>query len=73
MAGVATVFALVPNGIKKELAAKGTQDELIELSLYEFMAVHLMYFILAFAHGTLTAKASIDRPFPDILLDYATW
>ena len=62
MTCVATVLTLISYRVQEEIAAEGTQHELIELPLDELVAVHLVNIALAFPDGTLTpetAKASI--------------
>lgn len=69
MTGVSTIFTLIANTVKKELAAEGAHDDLVELATEEFVAIHLVDFVLALANGTLTSKTSIQGAFAQILLD----
>ena len=71
MACVSTILALVSGSVEQELVAEGAQDDLVELALDEFVAVHLVHLVLALAHGTLTAKTSgsVQWPLAYILLD----
>ena len=72
VAGVPTVLALVASRIQQEFVAERAQDDLVELPLDEFVAVHLVDFVLALTDCTLTAETSrgIQRPLTDVLLDY---
>lgn len=69
MAGVSTIFTLIANTVEKELAAEGAHDDLVELATEEFVAIHLVDFVLALANCTLTSKTSIQGAFAQILLD----
>lgn len=55
---VPAVLALVTEGIEKELIAKGTENDLIELFLNKLVTVHLVDFALAFTDGALTSKTA---------------
>ena len=70
MAGIPTIFALVPEGVEQEFAAESAQDELVELFLNELVSVHFVDFFLALSHGTLAAKTpdSFYRPFSKVFL-----
>ena len=72
MAGVPTVLALVASRIQQEFVAERAQDDLVELPLDEFVAVHFVDLVFALTDGTLTAETSrgIQRPLTDVLLDY---
>jgi hypothetical protein len=54
VASVPTVFALVPKGVEQEVIAESAEHKLIELTLNEFVPVHLVYFIFAFSYSALT-------------------
>ena len=71
MARVPAVFALVSDGVQKELVAEGAENDLVELPLHELVPVHLVYLILALTDGTLTAETarSVERPLANVLLD----
>ena len=72
VAGVPTVLALVASRIQQEFVAERAQDDLVELPLDEFVAVHFVDLVFALTDGTLTAETSrgIQRPLTDVLLDY---
>lgn len=71
MASVLAVFALISDGVEKELVAERAEDNLVELPLNEFVAIHLVNFLFAGANSALTAEPSrtIDSTLSDILLD----
>lgn len=58
VACIATILALIADSVEQEVATEGAQHELVELSLDELVAVHLMDITLALSDGSLTAKAS---------------
>jgi hypothetical protein len=68
---VSTIFALIPQRIEQEIAAKSTEHDLIELTLNEFMAVHFVNFAFTLPDSALTSEPSgtIQRTFPHVLLD----
>lgn len=70
VASISTVLALIAYGIKQKLIAKGTQDNLVKLTLYEFVPIHFVYFVLPLAYGTLASETgSIEGALAYILLD----
>ena len=71
MTRVATVLTLISDSVQEEIAAEGTQHELVELPLDELVAVHFVDIAFAFPDRSLTpeaSKASIQRAFSNILL-----
>ena len=71
MARVPTIFALIANRVQKELVAERAEYDLVELSLHEFVAVHLVNFILPLANRTLSSQSArrVERPLSHVLLD----
>jgi hypothetical protein len=71
MASVPTIFALISKSLEKKLIAERTQDDLIELALDKFMAIHFVDLSTTNFDGTLTTEATcIEWTFPNVLLDY---
>lgn len=71
MTSVSAVFTLITKGIEKEFVAECAEDDLVELFLDKFMAVHLVDLAFAFADGALTSETTcIKRPLPDVFLDF---
>lgn len=58
MACIPTIFALISKGVEKEVVTESAQHELIELSLYEFVTIHLMDFTLAFPDCSLATETA---------------
>lgn len=71
MTSIPAVLALVSFSGKQEFLTESTQDRLIELSLNEFVPVHLEDVASSLSHGALTSETSdlIERPFLDVFLD----
>jgi hypothetical protein len=72
MTSITAVFALVPQRVKQEIGTECTQHELIELALDELVPIHLVDFVFALSHSTLTSEAAngIQGPLANVLLDY---
>lgn len=70
MTGVATVFALISDGVEQKVVTKSAKHELIELPLYKLVAILLVNFILALADGALSTETlrAIQRPLAYVLL-----
>lgn len=68
MTGVSAVFALISQSVKKEVATEGTEHDLVELLLYEFVSIHLVNLALALPDGSLTTKSArgIEGTLPQI-------
>ena len=70
MTRVTAVLALISHSVQQKLIAERAEDDLVELALDEFVAVHLVHLVLLLAHGALTAKTRIDGPLAHVLLDW---
>ena len=68
---VTAILTLISHSVQQELVAEGAENDLVELALNEFMAVHFMDFILALADSGLTGEASgsVQRALAQVLLD----
>lgn len=55
VAGISAIFALVSTPLEKELVAEGAEDDLVELTLNELVAVHLVDFSLSHSDSATTA------------------
>ena len=60
MARVFTILALHTSGVFKELPAKSTTHDVVELLKHELMAVKFMDFFLALADGAFTVKTDVE-------------
>jgi hypothetical protein len=57
--GISTIFTLVSLSGKEEFLTQGTHDGLVELSLHELMAVHLVDVALSLSDGTLSTQSFV--------------
>ena len=71
MTSISTVFTLITGRVEQEFAAECAHNDLIELALHKFVAVHLVHLVLALADSTLTTETTrcIERALANILLD----
>lgn len=60
MARVFTIRALHTRGVFKELSAKSTTHDVVELLKYELMAVKFMHFFLALTDGAFTVETNVE-------------
>jgi predicted DNA-binding protein (UPF0251 family) len=73
MAGIPAVFTLIPESIEEEIVAESAEHELVELTLHELVAIHLVNFTLALTNSALstqTSQRTIQRPLADVFLDF---
>lgn len=71
VASIPAVLALISFSGKQKLLAQSAENGLVELSLNEFMSVHLEHVASPLSYGALTTETSdlIERPLLDVLLD----
>ena len=68
---VASVFAvctLHPSRVFQEVSTEGASHHIVELLLYEFVALLFVNFFLFLSHGSLPVEANIKRSASNCLL-----
>lgn len=60
MTGVLAILTLHASRVFEKISAKRTTHDVVELVLHELVAVHLVNFLLALTHSTLSAQTKVD-------------
>lgn len=71
VAGVFAVFALHASRVLQEVTAQSTSHDVVELLLYELVAVHLMHLLLALTNSAFSSKTKVHLPTVLVGLDKA--
>lgn len=59
MTGISAVLALIPFASEEEFLAQGAHNRLVELTMDEFVTVHLVHVSLAFPDRALSAEGFV--------------